>query len=48
MTNLIAHHLEVGFIPIYLCQFALGVWAGWRLASWLFGGRKAKRTLKMG
>ncbi|HUY34925.1 MAG TPA: hypothetical protein VMV69_19415 [Pirellulales bacterium] len=31
--TLLAHHVEAGFIPIYIGQFALGIWVGWRLVA---------------
>ncbi len=33
--NLLAHHMEMGFIPIYLGQFCVGMWAGWQIVSGL-------------
>ena len=44
--TLFAHHFELAFTPIYAGQFALGVWAGWRMATalvnkWQAGGRKS-------
>ncbi|HEY5313095.1 MAG TPA: hypothetical protein VIK18_11275 [Pirellulales bacterium] len=30
---LLAHHFEPTFAPIYAGQFALGIWAGWRLMA---------------
>ncbi|HVC98279.1 MAG TPA: hypothetical protein VND64_31710 [Pirellulales bacterium] len=33
--TLLAHHFEAGFTPIYVGQFALGIWVGWRLVSTL-------------
>ena len=32
---LLAHHVEVGFIPIYAGQLCLGVWVGWQLVGGL-------------
>jgi hypothetical protein len=31
--NLFAHHFELAFTPIYAGQFAVGIWAGWRMAA---------------
>jgi hypothetical protein len=31
--TLLAHHFEPAFAPIYAGQFALGIWAGWRLMA---------------
>ena len=33
--HLLAHHVEVEFIPIYIGQFCLGIWVGWQLVAGL-------------
>lgn len=33
VSVLLAHHVEMAFIPIYIGQFALGVWVGWRMVA---------------
>ncbi|HEX4147972.1 MAG TPA: hypothetical protein VHY20_03250 [Pirellulales bacterium] len=39
---LLAHHFEPTFAPIYAGQFALGIWAGWRMAAALASRWQAK------